>query len=97
MKDSFLNVQRWLTELKQYAEPDCVIMLVGNKLDLVLSNRNKRQVSYEEGKSYANQNKLYFIETSVYSDYKVTEAFENLLEGINNLNKMCMKKRIKKE
>ena len=31
---SFESVQKWIDEVKEHAEPDIVIMLVGNKLDL---------------------------------------------------------------
>ena len=68
-------------DLRQYCEPDIVIYLVGNKVDIVESNPSARQVSHEEGKVFAKENKLQFIETSAFSNYRVTEAFENLLEG----------------
>jgi GTPase SAR1 family protein len=32
---SFKNVKKWMDEVKDHAEPEIVIMLVGNKLDLV--------------------------------------------------------------
>ena len=32
---SFDNIPRWLEELRHLAEPDIVIMLCGNKLDIV--------------------------------------------------------------
>ena len=37
-KGTFENVERWLSELKDHAEPNIVVMLVGNKSDL----RHKR-------------------------------------------------------
>jgi GTPase SAR1 family protein len=80
-KETFVAVQRFLYDLRQNAEPDCVVYLVGNKVDLVNDNESARQVSIDEAKQFANENRLYFIETSAYSNYKVTEAFENLLEG----------------
>lgn len=46
---TFENVDRWLTELRQHADPEIVIMLVGNKSDL----RHVRAVSTEEAKDYA--------------------------------------------
>lgn len=79
-KDTFLAVQRFLYELRQNAEPDCVIYLVGNKVDLTDTNPVTRQVTQEEAKAYANENRLYFTETSALSNYKVSEAFENLLD-----------------
>lgn len=84
MKETFINAQRWLGELRQYAEPDCVIILVGNKADLVMSNKSRRQVTYDEAKSFADENKLIFFETSALSNYKVNDCFEDLIQEIYN-------------
>lgn len=46
---TFENVDRWLTELRQHADPDIVVLLVGNKSDL----RHIRSVSTEEARAYA--------------------------------------------
>jgi len=59
-------------------------MLVGNKLDLVLSNRNKRKVSYDEAKAFADANELKFMESSAFSNFKVSECFEDLIQEIYN-------------
>ena len=37
-----------------------LICLIGNKIDL----ENKREVSYEEGKNFAEENDLLFFQTS---------------------------------
>lgn len=76
-----MNTQRWLTELRQFAEPDCIVMLVGNKIDLVERNNKKREVSLDEGKMFADENQLMFAETSALSNLRVTESFEDLLQG----------------
>ena len=73
-----------MAELKQFAEPDCVIMLIGNKLDLVNTNKGRRQVSFEEAKLFAEENKLVFYETSALSNLKVSECFEDLIQEIYN-------------
>ena len=67
--------------MRENSEPDIIIYLVGNKVDLAERNSMERQVSQEEAKRFAKENKLHFIETSAFSNYKVNEAFENLLEG----------------
>lgn len=46
---SFENVETWLTELREHASPDIVIMLVGNKSDL----RHVREVTTEQARQYA--------------------------------------------
>ncbi len=83
-RTTFTDIQRWLTELKQFAEPDCIVMLVGNKYDLIERNNKKRDVSYEEAKAFADENKLLFFETSAISNHKVNECFEDLLQEIYN-------------
>lgn len=81
---TFESATRWLGELKQYAEKDCVIALVGNKVDLADKNSRRREVSYEEGKLMAQENKLLFFETSALSSFKVNDCFEDLLQEIYN-------------
>ena len=53
-------------------------MLVGNKCDL----ESKREVSFQEGKEFAEQNGMKFIETSAKTDQKFSEAFESFVDGI---------------
>ncbi len=59
-------------------------MLIGNKVDMVERNNNRREVAYEEGKLFAAENKLMFAETSALSNTKVSESFEDLLQEIYN-------------
>ena len=33
-EQSFMSVKKWIEEVREHAEPEIVIMLVGNKLDL---------------------------------------------------------------
>lgn len=68
-------------ELRQYAEPDCIILLVGNKLDLIESNTVKREVMTEEARIFADENKLMFYEASALGNIKVNEAFDSLING----------------
>jgi len=87
-RQSFDVVQRFLHELRQFAEPDCVGYLVGNKKDLIESNFSARQIQQSEAKAYAEENKLTYIETSALSSSSVTEAFESLVEGKNKILKI---------
>ena len=79
---SFLAAKRWMEELRDHAEPDIVIMLVGNKVDLCDSKPEIRRVSHEEGANFAKANGLLFEETSAVTVIRVREAFENLLQAI---------------
>jgi len=48
-RPTFENVQRWFKELKDHADSNIVILLVGNKSDL----KHLRAVPTDEAKSYA--------------------------------------------
>ncbi|CAN4110747.1 unnamed protein product [Withania somnifera] len=57
---TFENVSRWLKELRDHADSNIVIMLIGNKTDL----RHLRAVATEDAQSFAEKEGLSFIETS---------------------------------
>jgi len=78
---TFENVERWLKELRDHAEQNIVIMLVGNKSDL----RHKRAVTTEHAMAFAESNNLAFIETSALDATGVDEAFRQILTEIYRL------------
>ena len=51
---TYENVTRWLKELRDHADANIVIMLVGNKSDL----RHLRAVPTEEAKAFASKSAL---------------------------------------
>ena len=74
-----------MEELKEHAEPDIVIMLVGNKLDVCEKNPLERKVSSERALEFAKQNNLLFMETSAFADVNVKDVFELLVQEIYNV------------
>ena len=80
-RSSFENAEKWVNDLKANADPNIVIMLVGNKLDLCKENPDLRQVKYEEAKKFAKRHELLFKESSAFEDINVKETFEDLLQG----------------
>nr|CAD7590027.1 unnamed protein product [Timema genevievae] len=68
---TYENVERWLRELRDHADQNIVIMLVGNKSDL----RHLRAVPTDEAKAFAERNGLSFIETSALDSTNVETAF----------------------
>lgn len=50
-KESFLNVKKWINELRMNGDKDVIIVLVGNKCDL----EDNRMVSIEEGSELAKE------------------------------------------
>jgi Ras-related protein Rab-11A len=92
---TYENVTRWLKELRDHADQNIVIMLVGNKSDL----KHLRAVPTDEAKEFASmfsilcsitgeltevaQNGLLFIETSALDASNVEGAFQNILTGVS--------------
>ncbi|TFY66480.1 hypothetical protein EVG20_g4615 [Dentipellis fragilis] len=75
---TYVNVTRWLKELRDHADSNIVIMLVGNKSDL----KHLRAVPTEEAKAFATENGLSFIETSALDASNVESAFQTILTDI---------------
>ncbi|KAF9144623.1 Ras- protein Rab-11A [Mortierella sp. GBA39] len=75
---TYENVGRWLKELRDHADNNIVIMLVGNKSDL----RHLRAVPTEEAKQFAAENGLSFIETSALDSSNVELSFQRILTEI---------------
>jgi len=78
---TFENVERWLKELRDHAEQNIVVMLVGNKSDL----RHLRAVETEEAMTFSEEHNLAFIETSALDASGVDTAFQRILTEIYRL------------
>ncbi|KAF9180575.1 hypothetical protein BG011_007916 [Mortierella polycephala] len=75
---TYESVSRWLSEVREHADSNIIVMLVGNKSDL----RHLRSIHTEEAKGFAEENGLMFIETSALDSSNVDIAFTNLLTEI---------------
>lgn len=70
-RSSFNALQNWLRDARSRANPNIVVLLIGNKKDL----ESERDVTFLEAKQFAFDNKLTYMETSAKSGEKVEEAF----------------------
>jgi len=77
-RHSFDLLSTWLIELRKYCDLNIVIALVGNKIDLA----DQREVSYEEGKAFAEKNNLLFYETSAKTSLNVEICFTEIVKCI---------------
>eukprot|EP01100_Stratorugosa_tubuloviscum_P002874 TRINITY_DN1683_c2_g1_i1.p1 TRINITY_DN1683_c2_g1~~TRINITY_DN1683_c2_g1_i1.p1 ORF type:complete len:253 (-),score=118.12 TRINITY_DN1683_c2_g1_i1:84-800(-) len=75
---SFDHVQNWLQQLREYANPNVVVMLVGNKIDL----KDQRTVQIETAQEFATQYNALFMETSALTAENVQAVFQKLLTEI---------------
>ncbi|PIN24807.1 GTPase Rab5/YPT51 [Handroanthus impetiginosus] len=57
---SFDQAKKWVEEFQAQGNPNMVTALAGNKLDLLDANK----VASEEAQTYAQENGLFFMETS---------------------------------
>ena len=84
-RDSFQHAETWLNDLKNQANPNVRVFLVGNKSDL----ENERVVTKEEGEKFKEEKKLdRFIETSAKTGENARSA---LLEAAKLLYKDYLK------
>lgn len=82
-RQTFQHVTDWLNDLRQIAEADIVVVLVGNKADLTQSENNQREVTREEAEEWARRNGvLEYVETSAKSGENVESAFMRVAERI---------------
>jgi hypothetical protein len=65
--------------------PNSITFLIGNKLDLVETSPNLRQVPFEEAELFAKENKLELLETSAFSNKNVSEFLDSLVESKDSL------------
>ena len=77
-RESFNNVSTWVEECKNNGPSTISLVLVGNKIDL----EDKRQITYEEGEDYANQNNMQFFETSALNGSNIDKMFNDTVESI---------------
>ncbi|KAI3675958.1 hypothetical protein L1987_85554 [Smallanthus sonchifolius] len=75
---TFGNVSRWLKELRDHADSNIVIMLIGNKTDL----KQLRAVTTEDAQTFSEKEGLSFIETSALEAVNVEKAFQTILGEI---------------
>lgn len=70
-KTSYDNIRAWLSEIREHANEDVVIMLLGNKSDC----GPERVVKREDGERLAKEYKVPFMETSAKTGLNVELAF----------------------
>ena len=92
-KNTFDNIDKWISDLKLNGDKNICILIVGNKSDL----NEQREVDEELGKKKAEMFKTAFMETSALSGENISKAFEEVIEQIYQLNKNAFEENAKKD
>jgi len=77
-RTSFEKAKDWVKELQQQGDPNVVVAFVGNKIDM----ETARKVNSEESQHYADDNGLFFIETSAKTATNVAELFMKIAKQL---------------
>lgn len=81
-RDTFESLKKWLYELREFGNPEMVVVLIGNKSDL---SDQSRQVGMEDGQTLAQLEGLCFMETSAKENLNVEEAFYHMITRIHEI------------
>lgn len=87
-RQSFLNTSRWIQEVRTERGLDVIIVLVGNKTDLV----DKRQVSIEEGDAKARELGVMFVETSAKAGFNIKALFRKIAAALPGMESVSAAK-----
>lgn len=76
--NSFNNIRKWLTYVKEFADDDVSVMVLANKCD----KSKRRRVTKEQGVQLAKELNADFCECSAKSKENINRAFEALARQI---------------
>ena len=82
-RSSFISCKHYLEEIRANSDKNCIIYLIGNKIDL----ESKRNISFDEANIFAKKENIKYVETSAIKNMRVEEVFTSLLKNIYEVKK----------
>ena len=100
---SFKNLRNWIGSMRECANEDCLLTVIGNKIDICQSE-DQRVVKHKDGANLAKSEDCMFFEASSRKCLNVMEAMEAIarrlqekedkqIEDVLNLNMKQSKKK----
>ena len=89
-KESFENIDKWISDIKSTSEENLSIILLGNKCDL----EAQRKVSKEEAEEKSQLYNMAFMETSALYGTNIERAFNELINNVYNNNHQLFEKEV---
>lgn len=78
-RQSFEDLDGWINDLHQLCATNSVILLVGNKSDLV----ENRKIMQSEAEAFAERHNLVYLESSALDGANITETFVRLSNAVH--------------
>ena len=76
-EQSFKSLRNWITSMRECASDDCLLTIIGNKVDLCSSDV-QRVVKFKDGESLAQAENCMFFESSSKHATNVIETMERI-------------------
>merc|ERR1712072_621674 len=77
-RNSFINSSKWIEDVRAERGNDVVVMLVGNKSDMI----NTRQVTAEEGEEKAKEHNALYAEASAKAGHNIRGLFRQIAQAL---------------
>ena len=77
---SFNELKFWVQQLRDFADPGVIKLLLGNKSDML----NEKRISQEEIDKFCNANDFFYYETSAKLNKNIDDGFSELAKQIKD-------------
>jgi small GTP-binding protein len=81
-RKSFEELAQWLNDVHSLCDPNAIVTLIGNKLDLV----DQRVITVTEAQHFAQLHELSYMETSALGGNNIHEAFQKAAASVHRKN-----------
>jgi small GTP-binding protein len=81
-RKSFDDLNQWLVDIHALCDPNAVVTLIGNKLDLA----ENRTITSKEAETFAELHRLAYFETSALAGDNIQEAFHRTAAAVIRRN-----------